>query len=49
LYDLATDDPSEHHDAAAAHPDVVARIEAVLKTARAESGDCPLKDRSKKR
>ncbi|MBN1590413.1 MAG: arylsulfatase [Pirellulales bacterium] len=35
LYDLATD-PAEQHNVAAEHPDVVARIEKYLKTARSE-------------
>ncbi len=36
LYDLDAD-PSEQREVAAAHPDVVARMEAYLKTARTES------------
>ncbi len=36
LYDVTTD-PSESTDVAAAHPDVVAKIESFLKTARTES------------
>lgn len=36
LYDLDTD-PQEQHEIAAAHPDVVARMEAYLKTARTDS------------
>jgi arylsulfatase A-like enzyme/dienelactone hydrolase/glucose/arabinose dehydrogenase len=38
LYNLA-DDPGEMHDVAAAHPDVVARLEAVAAEARADLGD----------
>ena len=41
LYDLATD-PIEQHDIAAAHPDVVARIERYLETARTESTRWPM-------
>jgi hypothetical protein len=36
LYDLETD-PHEEHNVAAAHADVVARIETYLKTARTVS------------
>jgi arylsulfatase A-like enzyme len=42
LYDLDTD-PAEQHDVAAAHPDVVARIETYLRTARTESPLWPVK------
>jgi arylsulfatase A-like enzyme len=42
LYDLATD-VAEQHDVASLHPDVVARIEAYLKTARTESARWPVK------
>jgi arylsulfatase len=38
LYDLAAD-LGEKHDVAAAHPDIVARLEAVAAAARAELGD----------
>jgi arylsulfatase A-like enzyme len=38
LYDL-TADRAEQHDVSAAHPDVVARLEAIAETARAELGD----------
>jgi arylsulfatase A-like enzyme len=41
LYDLTTD-LGETHDLAAAHPDVVARIETYLKTARTDSPDFPV-------
>jgi len=40
LYDL-TADPLEQHEAAAAHPDIVAKIETYLKTARTESERWP--------
>ena len=40
LYDLQTD-PAEQHDVAAAHPQVVQRIETYLKTARTESPRWP--------
>lgn len=40
LYDLARD-PAERHNAAAAHPDVLARIETFLKTARMPSPQWP--------
>jgi len=43
LYDLRSD-MAEAHDLAAAHPDVVAKILAYLKTARTESADWPLRD-----
>jgi arylsulfatase A-like enzyme len=42
LYDLKTD-AGETKNVAAAHPDVVARIEAILKTARTESEPWPLR------
>jgi arylsulfatase A-like enzyme len=42
LYDLDSD-RKEQHDVAAANPDVVARIEAYLKTARTESARWPRK------
>jgi len=42
LYNLA-DDPTEYTDVAAKHPDVVAKIEAYLKTARTESPNWPIK------
>jgi arylsulfatase A-like enzyme len=41
LYDLTTD-PGERCDVAGDHPDVVARIEAYLKTARTESAHWPV-------
>jgi arylsulfatase A-like enzyme len=41
LYDLRVD-LGESHDAAAAHPEVVAKIEAYLKTARTESSHWPM-------
>ena len=41
LYDLRTD-LAEAHDLAADHPDVVARIETYLKTARTPSENWPL-------
>ena len=41
LYDLKSD-VGEEHDVASKHPDVVARIEAYLKTARSESEHWPL-------
>jgi hypothetical protein len=42
LYDLKTDS-SEKNNVAAAHPDIVAKIEDYLKTARTESPKWPLK------
>jgi arylsulfatase A-like enzyme len=42
LYDLP-DDPAEQHDIAAFHPDVIAKIEKYLKTARTESAQWPIK------
>ena len=42
LYDLK-DDPGEKHNLAAEHPDVVAKIEAYLKTARTDSKNWPLR------
>ena len=42
LYNLKTD-PGEKENIAAQHPDVVARIEACLKSARTESKDWPIK------
>ncbi len=41
LYDLATD-IAEKHNVASQHPDVVARIEAFLATARTDSPDFPI-------
>jgi arylsulfatase A-like enzyme len=41
LYDLSTD-LAERHDVASFHPDVVARIEAYLKTARTDSARWPV-------
>ncbi len=46
LYDLKTD-IGEQHNIAAAHPNVVARIEAILKTARTESKDFPIRERKR--
>ncbi len=42
LYNLSTD-LGEKHNVAAEHPDVVAKIEAYLKTARTESEQFPIK------
>lgn len=42
LYDLEAD-PSEERDVAASNPDVVAKIEAYLKTARTDSARWPVK------
>lgn len=42
LYDLPSD-PGEEHNVAADHPDVIARIEAYLKTARTPSTAWPVK------
>ena len=42
LYDLKRD-PGETHDVAAEHPEVIAKIEAYLKTARTDSPRWPLK------
>jgi hypothetical protein len=41
LYDLKAD-PGETRDLAAAHPEVVARIEAMLARARTDSPDWPV-------
>ena len=43
LYDLRTD-AAEEHNVAAAHPDIVAKIEACLKTAHEENANWPLRD-----
>jgi len=48
LYDLASD-PDEQHDVAAKHPDVVAKIEAYLKTAHTDSPNWPVRPPKKKR
>jgi arylsulfatase A-like enzyme len=42
LYDLP-DDPLEAHDLAAGNPDVVAKIQKYLATARTESARWPVK------
>lgn len=42
LYNLA-DDPTEYTNVAEKHPDVVAKIESYLKTARTESPNWPIK------
>ena len=42
LYNLAND-PTEFTNVADKHPDVVAKIEAYLKTARTESANWPIK------
>jgi arylsulfatase A-like enzyme len=44
LYDLKTD-IGEQHNIAADHPEIVARIEAYLKTARTDSALWPIKER----
>jgi len=44
LYDLRTD-IGERHNLADRHPDVVAKIEAILKTARTESFEFPIRER----
>jgi arylsulfatase A-like enzyme len=41
LYDLKSD-PTESHDVAAAHPDVVAQIKQIMQSARTESAEFPL-------
>ncbi|MGE0760159.1 MAG: arylsulfatase [Pirellulaceae bacterium] len=41
LYDLQSD-PGEQHDVAAQHPEIVARLDAYLKTARTDSEDWPI-------
>jgi len=46
LYNLK-DDISEEHNIAASHPDVIARIEACLKTARTDSPKWPLGKKAK--
>ena len=43
LYDLDSD-PSEERDVAASHPEIVAKVEAYLTTARTESARWPVKD-----
>lgn len=48
LFNLRTD-IAEAHDVAADHPDVVAKIEAYLKTARTSSETWPLRERKAKR
>jgi arylsulfatase A-like enzyme len=48
LYDLSTD-LAEAHDIAAEHPDIVAKIEAYLATARTESDVWPMKEAKRKR
>jgi len=47
LYDLAKD-LGEAKNIAEGHPDVIARIETLLKTARTESPQWPLKEAKKK-
>jgi arylsulfatase A len=42
LYDLKND-PREEHEIAAAHPDIIRRIEDYLKTARTDSAQWPVK------
>jgi arylsulfatase A-like enzyme len=42
LYDLEAD-PGEQKELAAGHPDVVAKIDAYLETARTESSRWPVK------
>lgn len=42
LYDLA-DDPGETKNVAAKHPQVVSQIEAIMRTARSDSDDYPLR------
>jgi arylsulfatase A-like enzyme len=46
LYDVKAD-PGESKDVAAAHPEVVAKIEAYLKTARTESKEFPIRPAKK--
>ncbi|MFO0965802.1 MAG: arylsulfatase [Gemmataceae bacterium] len=48
LYDLARD-LGEEKNVAASHPDVIARIETLLRTARTESADWPKKAPEKKK
>ncbi len=43
LYDLKAD-LGEERDVAARHPNIVAKIEAILKTARADSADWPVRE-----
>lgn len=45
LYDLKTD-PGEAHDVAGAHPEIVERVEAFLKTARVDSALWPIKEKT---
>lgn len=45
LYDIERD-PGEENDIAARHPDVVARIEAYLSTARTDSYEYQIEERS---
>lgn len=42
LFDLKTD-PGEQNNVAAKHPDIVAQIETILKSARTDSADWPLR------
>ncbi len=44
LYDLASD-PAETRDLAAVHPEIVARLEQLARTARANSPDWPVPDK----
>jgi len=46
LYDVAAD-PGEARDVAAANPDVVARVEAYLRTARTDSAEFPIRPAKK--
>jgi len=47
LYDLETD-LGEEHDVAGEHPDVIARVEKILRSVRTDADKWPLKDKKRK-